>query len=376
MVPTTTTENFQYVIPSNLVGIFTLDRDGNITEANEAFLTMVTSSRTEFPLRWDALTSPARRVQDQAHLMEVLMTGEGRSWETECLSQDGRRVPVFVTMVPMTETCGDALCTLLDLTAYKQTEQHLVHQQTQLRRLTSELVLAEERERRRIAQLLHDAPMQRLAVAKSSLMAIRTVATADGLRQPLDAICTLLDQTIQEMRTFTYALSSPLLYELGLEAALERLGEELGAQHGFDFHYARAPQPLLLHDQARVMLYYIARELLRNIVKHAQARHVWLTIQPVGMHLHLTLCDDGAGFKACKGGNGSDDTGGFGLFNIRQQLELVEGHLEITTSPEGGSRVCVVAPLARLTEVRLHQTHRSLRYAEEGQHAHPCSAGR
>lgn len=124
-----------------------------------------------------------------------------------------------------------------DIAVQKLIEQRLEKQQAQLRRLASEVTLAQEQERRRIALGLHDDIGQVLALAKlktgellESLSAGRNLGLLENIRD-------LLDQATQATRSATFELSSPILHELGLESALQRLAEEFEKRHGIRFHF-------------------------------------------------------------------------------------------------------------------------------------------
>ena len=117
-------------------------------------------------------------------------------------------------------------------------------------------------------------------------------------------------------------------------------------KNGFCFHFEQDRQPKPLTDTTRLILYRVARELLLNIVKHAQAHNVWMELNWNEDDVKLVLKDDGVGFNPTGFGEGFSQTGGFGLFQIRQQLHHIGGHFEIETVPGSGTRVVVVAPLA------------------------------
>ena len=228
----------------------------------------------------------------------------------------------------------------------RRAEQQIIEQKKELRALTARLGLAEERERRRIATGLHDEIGHTLALAKFGLgqllgsdhssEAARTIRNVDGL----------LDQAIGATRSLTFELSSPVLYEIGFEAALESIGEEMERRHGIRFQFQAEQGPKPLADDVTVVLYRIVRELLNNVAKHAQARSARLWVHGNGDEIQIALEDDGVGFDATEAGQGFGPGGGFGLFNIREQLHHLGGRLEIESSPGRGTRAVVVAPLA------------------------------
>ncbi len=279
---------------------------------------------------------------------EVLSSGKTRIYENT-MRIGGSLRTVLTTKYVYKDREGKALGVIgiaRDITERKRAEQQLADQSEQLRKLTSELVLAEEQTRREIGRDLHDHIGQILALAQGKLGTLRASEASEALGQPLEEIHALLEQTIRATRSLTFELSSPVLYELGLEAALESLSEQMEQQHSPRFHFETDAQPKPLAENTSVALYRITRELLFNVVRHAQARNVQMTLRRVGDHLHLTIEDDGGGFDAAGLGKGFSQSGGFGLFSIRQQLDHIGGRFEIEAIPGDGTRALVVAPLA------------------------------
>lgn len=216
----------------------------------------------------------------------------------------------------------------------------------QLRALTARAGLAEERERHRIATGLHDDLGHTLALAKLRLGRLPGAGHSSEDAQAIRDTDELLDQAIGATRSLTFELGSSVLYELGFEAALENIGEEMARRHGTRFEFQAERRLPLIDDDLTVMLYRIVRELLNNVTKHARARSVRLCVQVTGDEIQINLEDDGVGFDATEAGQGFGPGGGFGLFSIREQLRHLGGRIEIESAPGGGTRVVVVAPLA------------------------------
>lgn len=237
------------------------------------------------------------------------------------------------------------LAVLRDVTERKKAEQEIRKYREKLQALTIEVSLAEERERRRIAMGLHDDVGQLLAIAKvklSELLQAETSGKSTGLVKEIRA---LIDQTIGTIRVLMFELSSPVLYSLGLDAALEQLAGQLQKQTGIRCHFTSDKQPRPASDQTSVVLYRIVRELVRNIEKHAQAHHVKMEVARVGDQVRITVEDDGVGFDTSGIGRGVGATGRFGLFSIQEQLQQLGGRLELKSAPGQGTRVGVVVPL-------------------------------
>jgi signal transduction histidine kinase len=142
----------------------------------------------------------------------------------------------------------------------------------------------------------------------------------------------------------TFELSPPILYELGLEVALEWLAEQIQEKHGIlaNFEDDKEPKPLV--NDVRVLLFQAVRELLINIVKHAQAHKVKISVRRENNNIKIIIEDDGVGFSTSEGRELGKTTG-FGLFSIRERLKIYGGHLEVHSEPGKGTRVTLVAPL-------------------------------
>jgi signal transduction histidine kinase len=223
--------------------------------------------------------------------------------------------------------------------------ERLLDYQQQLRLLVAQLSIAEERERRRIATYLHDHVGQSLALVRMKLGAMGSeIGSRDG-RNALAAAREHVDKTIQETRTLTFDLGSPLLYELGLESALESLTNRLREDHSIPAHFADDGQPKPLDSTARSVLYQAVRELFHNIVKHARARKVAVTMRRAGESIEIVVEDEGAGFDSSKLEFRVTKSGGFGLFNIKERLDSLGGRIDVDSRPDAGTRIVLRAPL-------------------------------
>lgn len=228
------------------------------------------------------------------------------------------------------------------LASHDRLEQEVAARTASLRRLASEVCLAEERERRRIAENLHDHLGQGLALMKIRLQRLRGDAVLGGHDRALDELVSLSDQAIRYTRDLTFELSPPVLYELGLGAALDWLGDETRRKHGLKVK-VKAGTRIALPDDLLVMLWKSARELVHNVVKYAGAGKLILTLNERDGRVRLTVEDDGGGFDfdAARGRNG----GGFGLFSIEERLGQMGGGMTVDSRPGRGTKVELDAPL-------------------------------
>ncbi len=232
-----------------------------------------------------------------------------------------------------------------DITERKKTEERLRDYRRRLRELASELVLAEEHLRRRIARDLHDDVGQELLSVKMRLAELRKGRASAKRTAALEGILKSVDRTIQNTRSLLFDLSPPVLYELGFEPAVEWLTEKLQADHGIATVFEDDGQAKPLTDDLRIGLFRALRELLVNIVKHAQAKNVKVSARRDGPNIRVEVQDDGVGFDVEKTQVPGDLSNGFGLFDIRERLHHFDGSFQIESKPGQGTRVTLLAPL-------------------------------
>ncbi len=233
-----------------------------------------------------------------------------------------------------------------DTTERKKVEEKLLDYQRQLKALASQLTLAEERERYRIATELHDRIAQSLVVSKLRLETVRDSDSLADLAKVLNETAKSIEQIIQDVRLLTFELRSPILNELGFEDAVaEWLTEQIDKKHDIATEFEDDGQPKPLDDDILAVLFRDVRELLVNAVKHAHATKIKVSVCRVDEQICVSVEDNGVGFNPAKALSMAVRTGRFGLFSIREQLEELGGHLEIKSTPGHGTRTTVTAPL-------------------------------
>ncbi len=194
--------------------------------------------------------------------------------------KEGGIFPTEHCVTPIRDTQGRRIgwvSVVRDITERRRAEDKLLAQRQQLRSLASELVLAEERERRRIAADLHDHACQDLALARMTLHSL-----LEGSPLVQEAMIREVDATVEgvlgDIRDLTFDLSSPTLYKFGLEAALEELlDDKMRGKHGLECRFFNDDQAKPLTEDLRVLLFRSVRELLVNVVKHARRTKYVLT---------------------------------------------------------------------------------------------------
>jgi len=215
---------------------------------------------------------------------------------------------------------------------------------SQLRALANELTQSEQRQRRRLAQMLHDQLQQLLIAAKFRVGALRSRISGEEQLEAVDKVDELLDESIMASRVLTIELSPPILYDGGLVPALEWLANWMREKHGLTTAVDADEEAEPASEDIRALLFEAVRELLFNIVKHAQIDEATVLVQRTpNDEITITVEDTGSGFDpvAAQERRGG---AGFGLFSIRERFGLVGGRMDIDTAPGRGTRVVLRVP--------------------------------
>jgi PAS domain S-box-containing protein len=227
--------------------------------------------------------------------------------------------------------------------------QHLTEQleksRHELRKLASELVMAEERERKRIAGVLHDDIAQILAAVRMRLDMIHDIPPDHRDKQTLAEAKALLMQSIQETRALMTDIGNPLLFDMGLKPACESLAKRLMERHSIRIDCDIQDAYKNLDPDVKTILYQVVRELLNNVVKHSRAQNAHVLIDMEDGQFRVKVTDDGAGFDPQTLGAPTAE-GGFGLYSIRERLIAIEGSLRIESAPGAGTVVTAILPAA------------------------------
>ena len=239
---------------------------------------------------------------------------------------------------------ASALVLLTDITERKQAQRELESYQAELRRLASEVSLAGERERRRIATELHDGAAQNLGLANVRIGILRQKLNDPELANELDQLRSMVAQSVRELRSLMSELSPPMLYELGLSPALRWLAQRFSESYALECKVVASDEDAAqLSNDLTVLLFQAARELLMNVAKHAKAKHVSVELKQDHDRLTLRICDDGVGIDPAQLKNRPSDSGGFGLFSIRERVGLVHGAVSVNLT-DPGTAITITVP--------------------------------
>ncbi len=239
--------------------------------------------------------------------------------------------------------CLRLVGTHVDITELKESQQKLQRLHDRLRKMSAQMALAEQQHRQRIAQDLHDHVGQNLAVVMILLQKLQPqidTDQAEAIGQALDRI----EQVSRTTRDLTSQLFPAVLRQLGLAAGVEWVAESVLKPHGIALQVGSDLPTGTWQAEVCSVLWRSVRELLVNVVKHAEARSVRIDMDRNGQKWILRICDDGLGLGGRDQQQLEDNGQGMGLFSVRQGLEHLGGRLEIRQAPEGGTEALIHLP--------------------------------
>jgi PAS domain S-box-containing protein len=207
----------------------------------------------------------------------------------------------------------------------------------QLQKLTLELTQAEDRERQRIASLLHEDLQQHLAGVKFHLHMLKRQTRNDPHFAVLEDLDAMLKEAIEKSRTLSHDLSPAVLHLNDLGEVLHWLAMQMQTRHGLTVHLEVPGGTTLPSEALTMFLFRAAQEILFNVSKHAGVREATIRARGAGRYVYLSVTDRGCGFdpQALQG------TDGFGLLSIRERVDLLGGRMKIRSTPGRGTTVVI-----------------------------------
>jgi PAS domain S-box-containing protein len=301
-------------------------------------------------------------------MVEASRSGEPQHFEWHGLNRDGTPVITEVTLTSF--MLGDKLCEQTisrDITRRKQVEASLVElnrnleqrvaQRTeeleeacnellqrnfQYRALARKLTQAEEKERKRIAQLLHDNHQQLLVAAKFKTEMLQSSGNNLDVQEYSGQILDILDQALEVTRSLTMELAPPILFGQGFVAAMQWLANWMEEHHQLQV-VVRGSLPLTPIDaDVSSLLFRAIRELLFNVSKHSGINRACVDIALIDQEAQVIVTDEGNGFDVAA----VLQTTSYGLLSIQEQLISHKGRLQISSAPGRGTAITLTIPMA------------------------------
>jgi PAS domain S-box-containing protein len=252
------------------------------------------------------------------------------------------RVALLFTDITERKRAEDALRELNETL-----EQRIVERTEQVRQLTAALTLAEQEERRRVSQVLHDDLQQLLYGVMVRLQILHDRLAGEdnpSLTRTVGRLQVQVEQAAHVTRTLVTELNPPIFESEGLAGALEWLVNHMQDMHGLSISLTVREPCEPRSARIRTLLVQMTRELLFNVVKHAGVLEVRVVLEREGEVLYLHVEDRGAGFDVAASTEGARQPRTYGLHSIAERLRLLDGDLQIRSAPGQGTRVTLIAP--------------------------------
>jgi PAS domain S-box-containing protein len=346
-------------------GIWQIDAEFRTIDLNARMAQMLGCRREEIIGRHVREFMAPEELADVDQRMENRRRGLSETYERRLLKKDGSTLWTLVSVTPLHDIEGNlagSFGMFTDISDRKLAEENLrrlnenleqqVTQRTrlaearasQLQALAVQLIEAEERERRRVAQLLHDDLQQILAAAR---MQLETACESLPPEPMLANVGLLLEESMDKSRRLSHDLSPAVLHHSGLIAALKWLGEQLQDKFGLQVRLESDSTQLFEDSPLKAFLFRAVQELLFNVIKHAGVKSAHVVLSDSDNSLAIAVSDPGLGFNP-ELLDSHDKTTGFGLMSIRERARYVGGDLVIESRPKQGSCLRLTVP-ARLT---------------------------
>jgi signal transduction histidine kinase len=228
----------------------------------------------------------------------------------------------------------------------KNAQEALQASEEKLRQLTTQLLAAQEKERKRISIELHDELGQGLLTLKLQLRAMERKLSdpQKDLRADFQHVFRHINSVTEEVRRLSRDLSPSILEDLGLVAALHWLTKRIGKHHYIEMRCDIDVLGGVYAPEKELILFRIFQEALTNVAKHARTRHAEIRAESVGDQFVLTIEDQGQGFDMERIMSVKASDRGLGLAAMDERVRMLEGKLEITTRDNGGTRLRITVP--------------------------------
>jgi signal transduction histidine kinase len=236
-------------------------------------------------------------------------------------------------------------------------EQKIREKTAEVRRLASDLTKAEQRERHRIAHILHEDLQQRIYAIQMQVEFLTDGLERENpvLQKDFNKIRKQLSEVMALTRYLSVDLSPPILRDEGLTQAIEWLASQIREQHGLQIELQAEDSFAIPDEDTQMLLFSCVRELLFNVVKHAGTNEAMVSLRQVNNDFRIEVRDRGKGFDvAALAWQPNDEVEqdelqprSFGLPTLRHRLSLFGGHMDIQSEKDTGTLVTITIPVSK-----------------------------
>lgn len=280
-------------------------------------------------------------------LKRALKEGVIRAMELKFVRKDGTEFIGEMSAAVIRTVTGEIseiIVLTKDITDRKETENAILSYQKKFKEINMEMSKVEEIERRKIASNLHDGLGQTLSIVHFKLSSMLNQSSTPKAEKMLRESTELIHSAIKESRLITYDLSPPILFELGLIAALEWRLDQIKERFEVDTEFTCGERDLKFDHDSSILLYRSICELLMNVIKHAKATHIQIEVKHEEAQVVFQIIDNGVGIHKTSRTPPLARKGGLGLFSIRERLDSINGVLHLESGQQSGTKASVIVP--------------------------------
>ncbi len=379
------------IIKSMLDTLIVIDPDGKIIKVNQSALNLLGYERDELVGKSIQEIIPEEASTGDSVISKLVSTDAVVNMEKTYLTKDGKRIPVLFSGAVMKQDGGDIqgiVCVardiierkksemvlqeahrelekrvkerttdlskanvqlLTEIDEHKKTEDALIDSRNELRVLSSHILTAQEKERRKLSYELHDDLGQSLSLLKMQISFIRRNLSGDQTKliTECDEMLAYIRSVIENVRRLSHDLSPSILEDIGLSAAIQRLVDDFMKYCTIDADIDIEEIDDFFSSEKQIIIYRVFQEILTNIEKHAEASRVSVIIKNIGGSIFFTVKDNGKGFKTKKRSGKYSSREGIGLAAMQERSRMLGSFFNIKSREGMGTEITFSAPIDR-----------------------------
>lgn len=274
-----------------------------------------------------------------------LITSDGAEGRIEVVYLEERpplhEGPFLAEERDLINSLADSLVSYLNR---KRAEEALLHAHKRLRALSQQLLDVQEQERRRLARDLHDEVGQALTAIMMNLQTMERIADVEPIAPTVTDSKAILDQLLQRVRDLSLDLRPSLLDDVGLVAAVRWYVQRQADRAGLAHQVAAEEALISMPPHLGTLCFRVIQEAVTNVLRHAKATRIWVTMGHSPGEVHLRVQDDGVGFKVEQALDRAARGDSLGLIGMQERVSFAGGEVTIESAPRGGTTVNARVP--------------------------------